>query len=158
MANPQYLYGDVIKVEETVATALAVTKGDFCARVSSTLQKASGQTWDTNLLTTQAAFVTNFLGVAEQDKTANVARIPGNKADNVIVIAQSGTWSYDAVSASYTVGQYVGPADSGSSSLLDAKVVGVAAITAAIGVSVENATTVTRLKIRILPKLAEFAR
>lgn len=159
MAAPQYLYDDTAPVKATIATAKAVDAGDLVGMSSGTLVKASDTAWDTNLATTQTAFALLFLGVAAQTKTSTtVARVFGNSEDNVIMVSSAGVYEFDCASATFEVGDLVGPAKDTGNALLDDKVVGVASEAYAIGRVVERGTSITRVKVRLLSKLAPLAR
>lgn len=159
MAAPQYIRGNVNEVKATIATAKAVDAGDLVGMSSGTLVKAEDQTWDTDLATTQAAFVALFLGASMQSKTSTTnARVFGNSEDNVITVATSGEYEYDCASATFEVGGLVGPAKDTGNALLSDKVVTVSTEAAAIGRVVERGTSITRVKVRLLSKLCPLAR
>ncbi len=151
--STRYLYGDTAPVNATCATAQAVSVGDLVALSSNTLVRAADTTWDTDLATTQTDFVAlPFLGVAMQTKTANVARVFGNGVDNQVVVATAGVFEFDCASATFHQGDLVGPAKDTGNNILSQKVVGVSALTKAIGVVTEDGTSVTRVKVRLLSK------
>ena len=158
MAVAQYFYGGTNPTIATVATAQAVAVGDICAMTSNTITRAADETWDTNLATTQTAFVLKFLGVSGQQKDATVARVFGNATDNVIRIDAGGVFQFDCASATFEVGDLVGCAKQTGNLLESQKVVGVATEALAIGRVVERGTSVTRIKVQILSKLNPIAR
>lgn len=158
MPVSQYQFGGTNPTIATVATAKAVAVGDICGMSSGTLVKASDETWDTNLATTQTNFVTKFLGVSGQQKDANVARVFGNATDNVIRVDAGGVFAFDCASATFEVGDLVGCAKQSGNALEDQKVVSVASEALAIGRVVERGTSITRVKIQILSKLNPLAR
>jgi hypothetical protein len=158
MPAPQYIEGDTNAVRLTVATAKAVAKGDIIGMQSGTLVRAEDETWNTDLNTTQAAFVPRFAGVSQQAKAANVARAFGNSQDNVVMAAIGGVYEFDCASATFEVGDLVGPAKAAGNALLSQTVVGVATEARAIGRVVERGTSVTRVKVRLLPVLTPQAR
>lgn len=158
MAAPQYLYDDAAPVKATIATAKAIDSGDLVGMSAGTLVRAEDQAWDTDLATTQAAFVALFLGASMQTKDASTARIRGNSEDNTIMVAAGGVWEYDAASATFEVGGLVGPAKDTGNALLSDKVVTVSTEAAAIGRVVERGTSITRVKVRLLSKLSPQAR
>lgn len=158
MPVSQYQFGNTNPTIATVATAKAVAVGDICGMSSGTLVKASDETWDTNLATTQTNFVTKFLGVSGQQKDANVARVFGNATDNVIRVDAGGVFTFDCASATFEVGDLVGCAKQSGNALEDQKVVSVASEALAIGRVVERGTSITRVKIQILSKLNPLAR
>lgn len=158
MPVSQYQLGNTNPTIATVATAKAVAVGDIVGMSSGTLVKASDETWDTNLATTQTNFVTKFLGVSGQQKDANVARVFGNATDNVIRVDAGGVFTFDCASATFEVGDLVGCAKQSGNALEDQKVVSVASEALAIGRVVERGTSITRVKIQILSKLNPLAR
>jgi hypothetical protein len=157
MAVPQYLYGDVNEVKVTIATAKAVDAGDLVGMASGTLVRAEDQAWDTNLLTTQTNFANLFLGVSMQTKDASTARIRGNSEDNTIMVAPEGVYEFDCESATFEVGDLVGPAKDTGNALLSDKVVAVVAA-GAIGRVVQRGTSITRVKVKLLSMLSPAAR
>lgn len=158
MPVSQYQFGGTNPTIATVATAKAVAVGDIVGMSSGTLVKASDETWDTNLATTQTNFVARFLGVSGQQKDANVARVFGNASDNVIRIDAGGVFEFDCASATFEVGDLVGCAKQSGNALEDQKVVAVASEALAIGRVTQRGTSITRVKIQILSKLNPLAR
>lgn len=158
MATPQYVLGATAPAIVTVATAKAVATGDLVGMSGGTLVRAEDTAWDTNLATTQTAFAALFLGVSAQRKDANVARVPGNSEDNVIRVDTTGVFEYDCASASFAVGDLVGPAKDTGNALLSNKVVSVASEAYAIGRVWEATSSATRVKVKILSKLLPAAR
>lgn len=158
MPVSQYQYGGTNPTIATVATAKAVAVGDLCGMSSGTLVKASDTTWNTDLATTQSDFRALFLGVSGQQKDANVARVFGNATDNVIRIDAGGVFVFDCASATFEVGDFVGPAKQSGNALEDQKVVKVSTEATAIGRVVERGTSITRVKIQILSVLNPTAR
>lgn len=154
MPAPQYLHGDIRPSEIPVATGMAVEAGDIVGVSSNTLVKASGETWDTNLATTQTNFAAKFVGLSTQAKpSTTVARVFGNSQDNIIQVATAGVFEMDCDSATFTIGQFVGPAKDTGNALLNNKVVGVASAALAIGVVHEHQPSVTRVRFRVLSTL-----
>lgn len=158
MPVSQYQYGGTNPTIATVATAKAVAVGDLCGMSSGTLVKASDTTWNTDLATTQSDFRALFLGVSGQQKDANLARVFGNATDNVIRIDAGGIFTFDCASATFEVGDFVGPAKQTGNALEDQKVVKVSTEATAIGRVVERGTSITRVKIQILSVLNPIAR
>jgi len=158
MPVSQYQYGGTNPTIATVATAKAVAVGDLCGMSSGTLVKASDTTWNTDLATTQSDFRALFLGVSGQQKDANLARVFGNATDNVIRIDAGGIFTFDCASATFEVGDFVGPAKQTGNALEDQKVVKVSTEATAIGRVVERGTSITRVKIQILSVLNPTAR
>lgn len=150
MAAPQYLYGETNPVDCPIATAQAVTTGDLVGLTSNTLARASDTTWDTNLATTQVAFRATFLGVAGQTKDNATAQIRGNSTANRCRVDTDGTYLFKTASASYNIGDLVGPAKDTGNALLNDTVASVAALDKAIGIVVEKTTSATTVKVRVL--------
>lgn len=145
----RYLHDDSQPQITPVASANAVASGDLVAVAAGNAVSAADWPWTTDLATTQAAFVAAFLGASAQTKLTNVARIPGNSAANLIRIDTAGAYEFDAASATFTVGQLVGPAKQTGNALEPQKVVGVAGATLAIGSVVEAGTALTKVKVRL---------
>lgn len=151
--STRFLYGDAAPiVAGPRLTAQAIATGDLVG-LNTNVVRASDTVWDTNLATTQADFVAYFLGVSGQTALSGTARIYGDSTDNVIRVDTGGFFEFDCVSASFTVGQFVGPAKDTGNALLNQTVVGVSGATMAIGVVVEAATSVTRVKVRVFSKV-----
>lgn len=158
MANPQYLFGTAAPVEAPVANATAVSVGDLVGLSSGNVVTAAATTWDTNTATTQAAFALLFLGVAAQRKVASVPRIYGNSQDLIIRVDTAGEYEFDCASATFAVGDLVGPAKDTGNALLSNKVVAVATENLAIGRVTKAGTSITRVRFRCLSAKAPLAR
>lgn len=155
----RYIRGNTNPTPVPIATAQAVALGDLVALTSGTLTRASDETWNTNLATTQAAFVTKFIGVSHQLKRANDVRVYGNSQDNRVVVGPgAAVYEFDCDSATFTVGQLVGPAKQTGNALEDRKVVAVSNATEAIGRVAEAGTSVTKVKVQILSTLLPEAK
>lgn len=154
----RYIRGETNPVFVTVATAKAVSTGALVGMSSDTLVNASDTAWVDTIATAQATFKALFLGVAAQDKVANVARVHGNSDDNVIRVATSGIWEFDCASATFAVGDLVGPAKASGNAVEDEKVAAVATESLAIGRVVESAASATKVKVQILSVLMPAAR
>lgn len=154
----QYLYGETNPIDTPIATAKAVDTGNLVGLSSGTLVNASDETWDTNLATTQVNFVTKYLGVAAQTKDASTAQIRGNSIANRCRVDTDGVFLFATASASYEVGDYVGPAKASGNALLNDTVAAVAALDKAIGYVVEKTTSSTTVKVRLQSVKAPNAR
>lgn len=154
----RYIRGETNPVFVTVATAKAVAIGDMVGMSGGTLVKSSDTTWDTNLATTQTAFGTVYLGVAVQRKDANVARVHGNSEDNRIRVATRGIFEFDTASASYAVGDLVGPAKQTGNYIEDQKVAAVASEAYAIGRVVEATSSSTKVLVELLSNILPAAQ
>lgn len=154
----RYLYGDTRDVVAPVLTAQAVAVGDLVGLSSGNVVRAEDETWITDTATTQANFVQKFLGASGQVKVAGTARVPANSEDNVIRVAVDGVYEFDCASATFKVGDLVGPAKATGDALESKKVVAVAGEHLAIGRVVEAGTSVTKVKVQLLSVKAPAAR
>lgn len=155
----RYLYGETNPASAPVLTATAINTVDILGFTAGNVYLASAETWDTNLATTQTNFVTKFLGLSGQKKLAAEARVHGNSTDNIIRVDCSGVYEFDASSATYTIGQFVGPAKASGNALVDSTVVGVASAALAIGRVIENSgASATKVKVQLLSTLNPVAR
>lgn len=154
----KYVHGETSPVIAPVLTAQAVAVCDLVGLSSGNVVRAEDQAWDTDLATTQAAFVALFLGVSGQRKTANVARVDGNSEDNRIRVDAEGVYEYDCASASFAVGDLVGPAKQSGNALESQKVVAAGSESVAIGRVAEATSSATKVKVRILSAKMPSAR
>jgi hypothetical protein len=146
----QFLYGETNPIDCPIATGQAVDIGDLVGISSGTLVRASDTTWDTNLATTQVAFRALFLGVSGQFKDSSTAQIRGNYIANRCRVDSDGFYQFATASASYNIGDLVGPAKASGNALLNDTVASVAALDKAIGYVVEKTTSATTVKVRLL--------
>lgn len=149
----RYYAGETQALIAPVLTAQAVAIGDLVGLSSGNVVRAEDITWDTDLATTQEDFVPVFLGVAAQRKDATVARVPGNSEDNVIRIDTDGVFEFDCASASFNVGDLVGPAKQTGNALESQKVAAVASAARAIGRVWEKTTSSTKVKVKLISTL-----
>ena len=103
---------------------------------------------------TQYNFAQKFLGLSHQTKAANVARVYGASEDNKLVAHTSGTFQADCASATFAVGDPVGPAKQAGNVLESQKLVAVADIALGIGFVMEAGTSVTTVKFELVTKKA----
>jgi hypothetical protein len=148
----RYLYGENNPASAPVATASAIEVGDILGYTSGNVYLASAETWDTNLATTQTAFATKFLGLSGQKKLAGESRVHGNSTDNIIRVDCSGVFEFDASSATYVIGDFVGPAKDTGNALLPGTLAKVSGVALAVGRVIEN-TTGTKIKVQLLSTL-----
>lgn len=149
---PRYLFAETNPVSAPVQTATAISVGDILGYTAGNVYLASAETWDTNLATTQTNFATKFLGLSGQKKLSTEARVHGNSTDNIIRVDCSGVYEFDASSASYVIGDFVGPAKDTGNALLAGTVAKVSGVALAIGRVIEN-TTGTKIKVQLLSTL-----
>lgn len=107
---------------------------------------------------TQYTFAQKFVGASAQSKTNAQVRPYGNSADNLIRVDTDGVFEYDCASATFEVGDFVGPAKDTGNALLSDKLVEVAAEPLSIGKVVERGTSITRVKVRIHSKKMNASR
>jgi len=107
---------------------------------------------------TQYNFAQSFLGLSHQRKAASVARCYGSSEDNILVAHCGGVFLCDCASASFNVGDPVGPAKDTGNALLSQKVVAVADISLGCGYVTEKTTTLTQVKVEIISKKSPPAR
>lgn len=103
---------------------------------------------------TQYNFSRYFIGISNQRKVANVARPFGNSEDNRMIVCQGGVYECDCASASFDVGDYVGPAKDTGNTLMDQTVIEVAHESLAVGRVVQAGTSVTKVLVEMYGKFA----
>ena len=157
MPVSKFIRGGTSPIFSPVATATAIALGDLTAQVSGNAVAAGSFTWTTDLATTQTNFAAAFLGVAASRKDANVARVHGYSTDNTLRTVQ-GIWEFDCASASFAVGDLVGPAKQTGNLLEPQKVVSVATVALSIGRVVEATSSATRVRVEIHSTLHPTAR
>lgn len=160
MAAPRFLseLGQTLPITVPIQTAQAVETGDLVASASGNLIRAADFTWTSNLATTQTNFAALFFGASAQTKNNTADRPYGNSKANTCRVDTGGDWEYDCDSATFKVGDLVGPAKDTGNALLSQKVVAVASEALAIGRVIEAGTSITRVKIRLLSTLGSPAR
>jgi hypothetical protein len=154
--NFRYRYGENQPVEVTVATAQQVNIGDLVSQESNTLKRAEDETWTGTLSGTQVNFVASFMGVSGQRKNANATQPgTGGGPPGTVRVDTAGVFEFDCTSATFQVGDLVGP-DAASNALLSQQVVAVSAKANAIGRVTESARDAngnpiaqTKVKVRI---------
>lgn len=154
----RYLREDTRPVIAPVLTAQAVEVGDIVGLSSGNVVRAEDTAWNTDLNTTQSDFAALFLGISGQRKVATVARVDANGQDNAIRVDTGGIYETDCASATFAVGDLVGPAKQTGNLLESQKVVAVATEARAIGRVVEKGTSVTKVKWRVLSTKSPVAR
>lgn len=154
----RYIRGDTSPVIAPVLTAQAVEVMDLVGLSSGNVVRASDETWLGSTALTQAAFARKFLGVSGQRKTAARARVDANGRDNVIRVDTEGFYLFDCASATFAVGDLVGPAKATGNALENQKVVAVADESLAIGRVAEAGTSITAVYVKLLSTLGPAAR
>lgn len=96
--------------------AYAIHAGDLMAKDASLgLVPVASFTWDTDKATTQAAFVAAFRGMAVGE-----SRLASkDKRDLEIPVVQDGDVDFDCASATYVVGDYLGPKKGSGNNLIN---------------------------------------
>lgn len=138
----RYKSGETNPVFNPVDSAQIIEIGDLVFLNTDDVRAASQFTWGSSLAITQESFHDAFLGVAEQRSRS------GDTDD--IRVSTEGEFEFECDAATFEIGDLVGPADSGSSSLEDQKVVAVATENLAIGrVARRYASNTTVVRVRI---------
>jgi hypothetical protein len=101
---------------------------------------------------TQNTFAVNFLGVSNQRKVANLARIFGSSLDNQIMVCRAGVVEFDTASASYNPGDFVGPDKDVSNILMNQQVVKVASESLAIGRVLHITNSNTKVMVELMSR------
>jgi hypothetical protein len=117
----RWRYGDTNPVvTKPIASGVTIEIGDLVEQDSSgNVTPANVLAWTTDLPTTQAAFHTSFLGVAMQRSRSTDT--------DPIRVATSGVFEFACASATFNIGDLVGPAKDTGNLLLNQSVVAVGA-------------------------------
>lgn len=160
MSIGAYQWGDSRPVMAPIASAKAVEVGDLCGLSSGSVVKASETTWNTDLATTQAAFVALFVGAAAQKKQADKPPFSNTGPnESKIRIDSGGVRKYAAAAGTYTIGALVGPAKQSGNFLEDQKVALAGSESVAIGrVVAGEGVNPTEVYVELLSKLLPAAR
>src|SRR5579883_1216261 len=121
--NPSYRYGNSDPQQFPFKTGVAVNVGDLCYCDTSdgnTVKPAMSFTWTTNLATTQANFVKQFVGVAAQAYDGVNANAYGIQDGN-LRINTAGVFDFACASATFNAGDLVGVDQDGANSNLFAQ-------------------------------------
>lgn len=146
-------------VEAPIATAKALSDYTAVGIASGTLILPSDQAWNTDEATTRADFVALFLGVNAQLKVANVARIPGNSQDNIVVVENEGEYDVVVESSTFEIGDYIGPSKAAGNALLDTSFKKVTPVAGACFKVIKRyATATTLVRARVLSTLVPLAK
>lgn len=137
-----------IEIGDLVFVANATTDVDGGVGVAGKVYPASSRAWNLDLATTQADFHLEFLGVAQQAYSAALPNAVGVR-DGKVRVATSGVFEFNTDSASYAVGDLVGPAKDTGNDLMDQKVAAVATESLAIGRVVEATSSQTKVKVSV---------
>lgn len=155
----RYRYGDTYPVSPSFKSGTAVELGDLVyldAGDSTKVKPAGSFTWDTDLATTQRQFARACAGVAAQSYDGSNDQAYGIK-DGKLRIDSDGVFEFACDSASFKIGDLVGPAKQSGNALEPQKIAAVASADLAIGRVVEEGASVTKIKVRIQPALARVS-
>ena len=114
MPVARHRYGPQFIIHAAVDSATAISAGDAVYLDTDDAKPASSFTWDTNLATTQAAFVDKFLGVALADHTAN----SGAVTDFPVDISPFSVYELDCASETHEIGDPLGMDKASGNALL----------------------------------------
>jgi hypothetical protein len=154
----QYQYGDTNPVVAPILTAQAVNIGDIVGLDTGVIIRAEDEAWDTNLATTQTNWAVKYLGASGQFKEAGSVRIFGNSTDNIVRVDTSAVFEYPCDSASYVIGDLVGPAKAAGNALLSQQVAKVASLALAIGVVTQDAPSASKVLVRLLSTILPLSK
>lgn len=139
MANTfRYRFGDRQLVKVAVASATVIERGDMVCLASDLAIPISSITWDTDLATTQGAAAAAFAGIAVDASAA------GEDDDINIDISPVSVYEMDCASATFYMGDPVGPAKQTGNALEDQKVIEAVAA-ASIGRVYRSAASTTKV-------------
>lgn len=149
-------YGDTAPVvSKAVQTSILIAKGDLVGQAAGSITgatsaasivagdvfPASDTPWDTSLAVTQEAFHDAFLGVSNQRSRSGDVE--------AVVVHTRGVHLFDCASASFKVGDLVGPAKQSGNLLEDKKVVAVATANLAIGRVAAATSSATKVLVDV---------
>ena len=146
-----YKNGDKKQILCTVDGTVAISKGDLLYLSGGIAYPFSNLSDSGSKLQNQRAALSVFLGIAGRAKAAD------GTTTNLPVFT-GGVFEFAATSATYNVGDLVGPQGTGSGGLVgvhNTALEAVASANAAIGKVVKKATTATRIQVRLLPVMLE---
>ena len=143
MGTHRFRHGQMKLQKYPVASATVIERNDLLFFEASTLDvaPASSKEWDTDLLTTQAAFAEVFAGIAYEG-SANL------ETDDISVdTSPDSVYEFAVASATYNTSQFLGPDEDATTVLMDQQLE--AAVTAsAVARPTEKATSaVTSLHV-----------
>lgn len=148
--NMRWRYGDTNPVMLPVLAATAIEVGDLVYFDGTSLLPAASQADGGVLADNQKAFHLVFAGVASQRHRANI-----DPAGDIRV-ATTGVFEFDCASATFKVGDLVGPAGTGSGGnvgVANQIVAAVAAVWLAIGRVAKKGASITKVYVDIKSSL-----
>lgn len=111
----RWRYGDANPVTAPTSSADAIEIGDLLYQASGVAKPASAQTDQGTAAANQAVLHQNFLGVAMQASPAG--------SDAPIRVATTGVFEFDCASATFDIGDGLGPAENSGGDALENQVV-----------------------------------
>lgn len=141
-----------------VLTAQGVETFDMVGLSAGNVVRAADETWGGSLALTQASFALKFLGVSNQRKVAGKAFIFGNSLGNLneikmmVIRGPGAIIEFDCASATFAVGDLVGPAKDTGNALLNQTVVAVATYDLAIGRVVQAVTSSLKVRVELMSR------
>lgn len=148
-----YKTGDKKQVLCPADGTVAISKGDLLYMSGGIVYPISNLSDSGTKLQNQRAAVSVFIGIAGRAKAAD-------STTTNIPVYTGGVFEFAATSATYNVGDLVGPQGTGSANAVgvsNTDLEAVASANAAIGKVVKKATSATRVQVRILPGVLEVA-
>lgn len=141
-----YRFGQTEMVKFAVDSATVIEIGDLVYLNTDDVKPAADLTWDTNLATTQADFADVFAGVAAEQSAS------GDTDSIDIDISPMSVYEFAVASATYEIGDKLGPDQSGGTALLSQQLEEAVAASA-VAVAYERKTSATRLKVKFASAL-----
>ncbi|MDA0833454.1 MAG: DUF2190 family protein [Planctomycetota bacterium] len=133
--------GQVHLIKVRVDAETVIEAGDLVFLDGDDVKPASDFEWTSDLATTQSAFATQFLGVAQQPSA------DGETGDISVDVSPLSIYEFQVAAGTYEVGDELGP-DSGENVLLNQQLEAVASGTLAIARAAEyKAATATSLRV-----------
>lgn len=146
MANKwRFRHGQMELIKFPVESGTVIERGDmlFFGGSDEAVHPASEKEWDTNLATTQAAFANVFAGIAYE------ASPNGETEDISVDTSPDSVYEFDVASATYLVGDDLGPDQDSTTVLMDQQLEGAAATSDAVARAYEKkASASTTLKVK----------
>ena len=146
MANKvRFRSGRVHLAKLRVDSATVIEKSDLVFLDSDDVKPASSFTWDTDLATTQSAFAAVFMGVAHEQSA------DGDTEPISVDLSPDAVYEFDVASATYEVGDLLGPdKDGGNNNLMDQQLEAVASDSLGIARAAEyKAAAATALRVML---------
>lgn len=109
-----------------------IGQGDLVYLDAGEAKPAGDFPWDGDLATTQGGFAASFLGVAHSPSAA------GDTEEVTVDVSPTSVYVVDVTSGAYEVGETLGPADGGGSTLASTRLTAAGA-TSAVAMSAESA-------------------